>query len=176
MVLNKRDVRSLSRDSSGSGSTTNSSSRPSRRTKEAASVYLNVLGHKLLKKRSENDEDEDDEDDNISIDSLNESTQEKRLEELKAKKKLGKVGKSKVVEVAEDTTDSEKGGDRKNKGSKERKKLKSSACSLKQLQDKLLEEAKMKIGTPPAPAPVLKTKSTEQGRGKHTAVVTYELL
>ena len=34
-----------------------------------------MLGHKLLKKRSENDEDEDDEDDNLSIDSLNESTQ-----------------------------------------------------------------------------------------------------
>ena len=175
VVLNKRDVRSLSRDSSGSGSTTNSSSRPSRKTKEAASVYLNVLGHKLLKKRSEHDEDDEDEDDNISIDSLNESTQEKRLEALKAKKKSAKAGKARkaVDEDASGTTDSEKGGDRK-KGSKEKKKLKSSACSLKQLQDKLLEEAKMKIGTPPpAPAPVLKTKSTEQGRRFISASFTF---
>ena len=176
VVLNKRDVRSLSRDSSGSGSTTNSSSRPSRKTKEAASVYLNVLGHKLLKKRSEHDEDDEDEDDNISIDSLNESTQEKRLEALKAKKKASaKAGKARKAadEDASGTTDSEKGGDRK-KGSKEKKKLKSSACSLKQLQDKLLEEAKMKIGTPPpAPAPVLKTKSTEQGRRFFSAALTF---
>ena len=181
VVLNKRDVRSLSRDSSGSGSTTNSTSRPSRRTKEAASVYLNVLGHKLLKKRSENDEDgdedDDDDEDNISIDSLSEATQEKRLEELRGAKKKKAAAKAANEDAASCTTDSEKekGGSDKKKASKERKKMKMSGmCSLKQLQDKLLEEAKMKISTPPPPATVAKAKSTEQGG--HSSVLPKQVL
>ena len=52
--------------------------RPARKTKEAATVFLNMVGQKLCKKGKEDDE--------ISIESLNESTQVKRLEQAEKQK------------------------------------------------------------------------------------------
>ena len=71
---------SNSKDSSSSRSVKDSISRlcagerPTRKTKEAATVYLNMLGQKMSSKKEDND--------TISIESLSESTQGKRLEEL----------------------------------------------------------------------------------------------
>ena len=71
--------------SSSSKNTTNQAAdidekkRPPRKTKEAATVYLNMLGQKLTKKSSK--------DDDISIESLTESTQGKRLEQVAGEKK-----------------------------------------------------------------------------------------
>ena len=64
---------SNSKDSSRSGAGAGAE-RPTRKTKEAATVYLNMLGQKLSSKKEDND--------TISIESLSEATQGKRLEEL----------------------------------------------------------------------------------------------
>merc|ERR1712029_1229547 len=53
--------------------------RPARKTKEAATVYLNMLGQKMSKKSKD--------DDDISIESLSEATQGKRMEETRKKVK-----------------------------------------------------------------------------------------
>jgi protein Jumonji len=94
MELLKREGRSASCDSSGSNRSSSeaaqkssSTSRPPRKTKEAASVYLNILGQKL-KAAKDNDED------NISISSLSEVTQERRLEELENEQRGKKKEKS----------------------------------------------------------------------------------
>ena len=164
----KRDNRSISRDSTGSKDST-SSGRPSRKTKEAATVYLNVLGQKLLSNKKEED--------TVSIESFSETAQEKRLEELgldsdkckrgtKDRKNTKKRESSnKNNDIDENDIDSKSdvdseasrcdSGKKKNsgkqskvlEGSKDKKK--NAKNSLKELQDRLLQEAKKKIALSP---------------------------
>ncbi|XP_056629738.1 uncharacterized protein LOC130440524 [Diorhabda sublineata] len=75
------------------------SQRPSRKTKEAAAIYMEILSHKLV------NDDKVDDDDTISIDSFPELPNVKRTEqreiELKAKVKISKdkIKQSKLVEL-----------------------------------------------------------------------------
>ncbi|KAK9885860.1 hypothetical protein WA026_013737 [Henosepilachna vigintioctopunctata] len=66
------------------------SQRPSRKTKEAAAIYMEILSHKLVNEKKTDD-------DNVSIDSFPELPNVKRTEqrenELKAKANISKVGK-----------------------------------------------------------------------------------
>lgn len=71
-----------------------STNRPPRKTKEAATVYLNMLGQKILKNANESNNDV--EDDAISVESFSEATQEKRLKKVK-KESSGRVATSNVV-------------------------------------------------------------------------------
>ena len=168
----KRENRSVSRDSTGSKDSGNTG-RPSRKTKEAATVYLNVLGQKLLSNKKE--------DDSVSIESFSETAQEKRLEELgiasdrlKKGAKERKIMKRKEVPnkgnyVEENDLDSKSDVDsetsrcdsiKKKNGGKQQKffdgkkdKKKNIKNSLKELQDRLLQEAKNKVAlTPGSPA------------------------
>ena len=148
----KRDQRSVSRDSSGSKDSSRSD-RPSRKTKEAATVYLNMLGQKLLSNKKE--------DDSISIESFSETAQEKRLEELgvesSKKKKNKKVASDVDSEASRGDSNKKKNGLKQQKapeGNKHKKKS-STNNSLKELQDLLLQEAKKKIASAPgSPATV----------------------
>ena len=162
--LKKREMRSASRDSSGSKDSTASAagSRPSRKTKEAATVYLNLLGPKLTSRGEEDD-------DNASLVSLGEITSEKRLEEVE--KEIKQQGKKKIVTTkgsckepptvpvrrvltpgskvkAQDDSEEDSSEKEKKKAKKEAEKKKKKQ-SLKELQDKLLEEAKKDITTKP---------------------------
>ena len=182
----KRDKRSISRDSSGSKDSSRSD-RLSRKTKEAATVYLNMLGQKLLSNKKEED--------TISIESFSETAQEKRLEELGVESNRKKKRKNLSQGIRNESTPTDRGttrrkdsfnnsrnivendmdsksdvdseasrGDtnKKKNGGKQQKlielnkdKKKSIKNSFKELQDRLLQEAKNKIAsTPGSPATV----------------------
>merc|ERR1711874_680353 len=88
--LKKREGRSTSCDSSGSKDSLPAGARRSRKTKEAAKNYLNMLGQELASSKPD--------DDAISIESFSSAAQEKRLEEFEKEEKLNEV-KNKVMEV-----------------------------------------------------------------------------
>ena len=148
----KREKRSFSRDSNCSKDS-NKSERPSRKTKEAATVYLNVLGQKLLSNKKE--------DDTISIESFSETAQEKRLEELGLEADKNKREANEDADFDSETSRCD--SNKKKSNGKQQKiqdankdKKKSIKNSLKELQDRLLQEAKNKIAsTPGSPATLL---------------------
>ena len=174
------------------------SKRPNRKTKEAATVYLNMVAHKLTK----NVKDDDD----ISVESLSEATQEKRLEEvaqadnpekrkvkykerkiitpslitpsLIKKKKLNEdiTPKKDVKELKDikeikdakeptkdlmkeipkdEKSNSSDSGDMKKVPKDKKDKDKKNKNSLKEMQDRLLLEAKKKIACTPEAAPLV---------------------
>ena len=149
-----RDARSESRESSNSKDSGKSGERPMRKTKEAATVYLNMLGQKLTSKKD---------DDVISIESLSESTQGKRLDEILSedkkqakgdkyvmppirKKSSDENSKTADTDDTKSDVDSEKSSKKNKKSGKKEKKGKH---TLKELQDRLLEEAKQKMVSNP---------------------------
>merc|ERR1711874_358989 len=90
--LKKREGRSTSCDSSGSKESLPAGARRSRKTKEAAKNYLNMLGQELAAS-SKQDEDA------ISIESFISAAQEKRLGEFEKDEKSAGVKESDSVEV-----------------------------------------------------------------------------
>lgn len=80
----KSEMRRVTRSSSGTVSSQNLSRRPTRKTKEAAAIYMEILGRKLVSPDLEND-------DNISVESFPELPNARRMaqteNELKAKVK-----------------------------------------------------------------------------------------
>jgi len=84
----KSEMRRVTRSSSGTISSQNLSRRPTRKTKEAAAVYMEILGRKLVSPDLEND-------DNISIESFPELPNARRIaqteNELKAKVKQNNI-------------------------------------------------------------------------------------
>ncbi len=174
--------------------------RPGRKSKESATVYLNMLGQKMSSKRKNAATGDDD--DNISIDSLSESTQGRRLKEA-ARSKLNKSGKKvqqKVVDlkgrkvikpslvkkenrktsVIEANNSSNNGGgseSSENNDKRRKDKKLSSTPSLKELQDRLLLEAKKKIASTPEAAPLvqqLKAEAEAKEKGETTSSGTSE--
>merc|ERR1739844_282274 len=130
----------------GCSKDSNKSERPSRKTKEAATVYLNVLGQKLLSKKKE--------DDTISIESFSETAQEKRLEELGLETDKNKREANEDADFDSETSRCD--SNKKKSNGKQQKiqdankdKKKSIKNSLKELQDRLLQEAKNKIASTP---------------------------
>ena len=132
--------------------------RPVRKTKEAATVYLNMLGQKLTKKSKEDDE--------ISVKSLSESTQGKRLEQVEMKHKV-KYKEKKIITPCimkkKKGSESEeiKDSDLKKVSSKNKDKVKTKNL-LKEVQDRLLEEAKKKIQSTPEAAPLINANNQEE--------------
>ncbi|KAF5295493.1 hypothetical protein FQR65_LT10481 [Abscondita terminalis] len=100
--------------------------RPTRKTKEAAAIYMEILGHKLV-----NEEDFDD--DNISIDSFpelpNVRKTEQRENELKAK------AKSKTAEIISEIIKSKSPNEQQNKIKK--MKLDSTEEESKEVKDEI---------------------------------------
>ena len=126
--------------------------RPARKTKEAATVYLNMLGQKLTKKAKSEDE--------ISIESLSEATQGKRMKEIPLKKV--KYKEKKIITPSIIKKKPEKNmGESPETDSEKTKKEKKSKNILKEMQDRLLEEAKKKIASTPEAAPLIPTPKTE---------------
>ncbi|XP_033221882.1 protein Jumonji [Belonocnema kinseyi] len=81
---NKSDLRRVTRSSVDTKSPQHLSRRPTRKTKEAAAVYMEILGRKLVSPELENDED------NISLDSFPELPNARRSlkEEIEIKAKV----------------------------------------------------------------------------------------
>ena len=136
--------------------------RPARKTKEAATVYLNMLGQKMSKKSKD--------DDDISIESLSEATQGKRMEETRKKVKYKekkiitpclikkKISKdSSASESSREGTSTATPAANKDEDSEKIKKEKKSKPKdfLKEMQDRLLEEAKKKIASTPEASPLI---------------------
>ncbi len=134
--------------------------RPARKTKEAATVYLNMLGQKMSKKSKD--------DDDISIESLSEATQGKRMEETRKKVKYKekkiitpclikkKISKdSSASESSREATSTSAAAANKDEDSEKTKKEKKSKNILKEMQDRLLEEAKKKIASTPEASPLI---------------------
>ncbi|KAG5306388.1 JARD2 protein, partial [Pseudoatta argentina] len=84
----KSEMRRVTRSSSGIVSSQNLSRRPTRKTKEAAAVYMEILGRKLVSPDLEND-------DNVSFESFPELPNARRItqteNELKAKVKQNNI-------------------------------------------------------------------------------------
>ena len=84
----KSEMRRVTRSSSGIVSSQNLSRRPTRKTKEAAAVYMEILGRKLVSPDLEND-------DNVSFESFPELPNARRItqteNELKAKVKQNSI-------------------------------------------------------------------------------------
>jgi hypothetical protein len=166
-----RDNRSESRDSSHSKDSGKSGERPTRKTKEAATVYLNVLGQKLTSKKDDND--------TISVDSFSGSTQEKRLDEIDDERKKAKAAyvapiirkKSNDDSKTADTDDTKSDVDseksrKKKSGNKKEGEKKKGKHTLKELQDRLLEEAKLKMGSNPDSPSCSSSAASVQTRNK----------
>ncbi|KYN00880.1 PREDICTED: uncharacterized protein LOC108775535 [Cyphomyrmex costatus] len=83
----KSEMRRVTRSSSGTVSSQNLSRRPTRKTKEAAAVYMEILGRKLVSPDLEND--------NVSVESFPELPNARRItqteNELKAKVKQSSI-------------------------------------------------------------------------------------
>ena len=164
-VLKLRDNRSESRDSSHSKDSGKSGERPTRKTKEAASVYLNKLTSKK------------DDADAISVESFGGSAQEKRLDEIEEdrkktsanatptiRKKSNDDSKTADTDDTKSDVDSEKSR-KKERGKKEGEKKKGKH-TLKELQDRLLEEAKLKMGSNPDSPSCSSSAASGQTRSK----------
>ncbi|XP_024882813.1 protein Jumonji isoform X1 [Temnothorax curvispinosus] len=102
----KSEMRRVTRSSSSTVSSQNLSRRPTRKTKEAAAVYMEILGRKLVSPDLEND-------DNVSVESFPELPNARRIaqteNELKAKvkqnstKTIAKTKDSKVSSLNSNT-------------------------------------------------------------------------
>ena len=127
-----------------------------------------MLGQKLTSKK------DDANDDAISIESLSESTQGKRLEELvSGEKKLQKGEKSVAPLIRKkssdensktadtDDTKSDVDSEMSQKKKKSSKKEKKNTHTFKELQDRLLEEAKLKMVSNPD-SPLASTSGQQQ--------------
>ena len=142
--------------------------RPARKTKEAATVYLNMLGQKMAKKSKE--------DDDISIESLSEATQGKRMDETKKKVKYKEkkiitpsiIKKTKPKDSSSESNSASTSTTNNDQESEKIKKEKKSGKNiLKEMQDRLLEEAKKKIASTPEAAPLIQpTPKTESDNNK----------
>ncbi|KZC08440.1 Protein Jumonji [Dufourea novaeangliae] len=113
----KSEMRRITRSHSGTVSPKNLCRRPSRKTKEAAAVYMEILGRKLVSPDLEND-------DNISMDSFPELPNARKIaqteSEIKAKVKqpvIKSVGKTKDSKISSSQGTSNKRSE-KNKTSK----------------------------------------------------------
>ena len=135
--------------------------RPARKTKESATVFLNMIGQKLTKKSKDDDE--------ISIESLTESTQGKRLEQAEKQKTVkdhtssnkAKLITPPIIKKKKSKEDQSASKDQKDKASSSSSKDKKAKNILKEMQDRLLEEAKKKIASTPEAAPLVQPPKTE---------------
>ena len=135
--------------------------RPARKTKESATVFLNMISQKLTKKSKDDDE--------ISIESLTESTQGKRLEQAEKQKTVkdnttsnkDKLNTPPIIKKKKNKEDQSASKDQKDKSSSSSSKDKKAKNILKEMQDRLLEEAKKKIASTPEAAPLVQPTKTE---------------
>ncbi|XP_029161914.1 LOW QUALITY PROTEIN: protein Jumonji [Nylanderia fulva] len=123
----KSEMRRVTRSHSGIISPQNPSRRPTRKTKEAAAVYMEILGRKLVSPDLEND-------DNLSVESFPELPNARRIaqteNELKAKVKQNSMKTTNKTKDSKDSKDS-KVNSLNNNGNKRLDKSKNNKLILK---------------------------------------------